>query len=220
LWIQVAALEEAILASLDVVGRLLRPPAPLDASAEHPSGGGGERYGASAPHAPCTLERMLLAGSADVGGGVSPAAALASYVTYKFSATIHRAAMHALSLLCTTAASLLPRPVPLTACLATAGGATTTDASCSTSCACACAALVELLDVAHARAQPAEFCAAAELLVVAVRCQPGLAELLLFPPATAARTTAGTVASGAAVRLRVLSDRATCYYPNLASSQG
>jgi len=26
--------------------------------------------------------------------------------------------MHALSLLCTTAASLLPRPVPLTACLA------------------------------------------------------------------------------------------------------
>lgn len=114
-----AALEEAILASLDVVGRLLRPPSPLDATAEQTSGGGGERYGASAPHAPCTLERMLLAGSADVGGGVSPAAALASYLTYRFSPTILRAAMHALSLLCTTAASLLPRPVPLTACLAT-----------------------------------------------------------------------------------------------------
>ena len=188
-----AALEEAILASLDVVGRLLRPPTPLDASsANQPASGGGgasERYAPSAPHAPCTLERMLLAGSADVGGGgVSPAAALASYVTYRFSPTIHRcagparslaqhvhtpcsgpvaagthgkvapggvveapspgtwavsqthskwrrtcavtdptcthaptihrAAMHALSLLCTTAASLLPRPVPLTACLA------------------------------------------------------------------------------------------------------
>ena len=39
-------------------------------------------------------------------------------MTYRFRPSIHRAAMHALALLCVTAASLLPRAVPLTACLA------------------------------------------------------------------------------------------------------
>lgn len=87
-----------------------------------------------------------------------------------------------------------------------ASAAAITDASSSsTSSAAACAALVELLDVAHARAQPAEFCAGAELLLVAVRCQPGLAELLLFPPASPTGTTAGKAVSGACVRLSVLS---------------
>jgi hypothetical protein len=64
-------------------------------------------------------------------------------------------------------------------CLAQLGG---TPAAAVSSFAAACAALVELLDLPHALFQPAEFCAAAALLLAAVRCQPGLAERLLFPP--------------------------------------
>jgi hypothetical protein len=70
---QVAALEEAILASLDVVGRLLRP---LNTPGDHT-----DEHEPATPHAPCTLERLLLAGAGEAPGGVAPAAALASYVS-------------------------------------------------------------------------------------------------------------------------------------------
>eukprot|EP00854_Cymbomonas_tetramitiformis_P016648 gene16648-19778_t len=202
---EVAAREEAVRTSLELLAHLLERP-----SVSVLQDGG---YGATTtPHAPSMLERLLLTPTGS-GGGPPPVAALVSYVAYQHH-DIHLAAVRALSAVCAAAGGIVPRGIPLSAMLAlTEPAAGATNAAART-------ALLAMLAPSKMETENEVYCAGAEVALVALQSQRGVADQLLLPQGPSADEASGAAGAYGGASVATPSMAATASAPKGAASPG